>query len=106
MRCPSDCAQAKLALGPAGTTAAGAGTAALRSDNLLQPTRTSSTKQAQTRITSPQTSSTDAPGAGYVTRRPGKDSFMALLSAHLALTHTHLRASKEAISAKTHAPGL
>src|SRR3954468_11705512 len=65
MRCPSDRAQAKLALGPAGGTAAGAGTAALRSDNLLQPRRTNSTKQAQARITSPQTSFADAPRTSH-----------------------------------------
>src|SRR3954453_83672 len=65
MRCPSDRAQAKLALGPAGATAAGAETAALRSDNLLQPRRTNSTKQAQTRITSPQTSTADAPRTSH-----------------------------------------
>src|SRR3954447_1317893 len=65
MRCPSDRAQAKLALGPAGGTAAEAGTAARRSEDRLQPTRTNSTKQAQTRITSPQTSFADAPRTSH-----------------------------------------
>src|SRR4051794_37123665 len=97
MRCPSDRAQAKLPRGPVVETATGAGTFVLCSEDRLQPTRASSTKQVQTRITSPQTSSPTQRGPLGLRHMPVRTSRLRpFFSAHLALTHTHLRASKEA----------